>query len=153
LRIIEELVKWENSTNEEVLERARAEIRPQLWGELPPVYDRFLAWTIPLEAQRLGLPALGSDLNPVAVMIGKAMIEIPPKFKKQRAGPSGVKERQFYRNARDCRGCQYFGEWMRESWARIGHLYRRWTCRSRMWRKGDVIAWIWARTVPSPDPL
>ena len=77
--IIKELVKWENSTNEEVLERARAEIRKSCGGELPPVYDPFSGGgSIPLEAQRLGLPAYGSDLNPVAVMIGKAMIEIPP---------------------------------------------------------------------------
>jgi hypothetical protein len=75
--IIEDLVKWENSTNEEVLERARAEIRKSCGGELPPVYDPFSGGgSIPLEAQRLGLPAYGSDLNPVAVMIGKAMIEI-----------------------------------------------------------------------------
>lgn len=70
-QIIEELVKWENSTNEEVLERARAEIRRSCRGELPPVYDPFSGGgSIPLEAQRLGLPAYGSDLNPVAVMIG-----------------------------------------------------------------------------------
>lgn len=80
--IIKELVLWENSTNEEVLERARAEIRRSCGGVLPPVYDPFSGGgSIPLEAQRLGLPAYGSDLNPVAVMIGKAMIEIPPKFK------------------------------------------------------------------------
>ena len=80
--IIEDLVKWENSTNEEVLTRARNEIMRSCDGKLPPVYDPFSGGgSIPLEAQRLGLPAYGSDLNPVAVMIGKAMIEIPPKFK------------------------------------------------------------------------
>ena len=87
--IIEDLVKWENSTNEEVLERARAEIRRSCGGVLPPVYDPFSGGgSIPLEAQRLGLPAYGSDLNPVAVMIGKAMIEIPPKFKDMPPHPS-----------------------------------------------------------------
>ena len=91
--IIEELVKWENSTNEEVLERARAEIRRSCDGELPPVYDPFSGGgSIPLEAQRLGLPAYGSDLNPVAVMIGKAMIEIPPKFKDMEPIHPGDKE-------------------------------------------------------------
>ncbi len=74
-QIIEELVVWENSTNEDVLERARTEIRRSCGGELPPVYDPFSGGgSIPLEAQRLGLPAFGSDLNPVAVLIGKAMI-------------------------------------------------------------------------------
>jgi putative DNA methylase len=70
--IIEELVKWENSTNEEVLERARAEIRKSCGGELPPVYDPFSGGgSIPLVAQRLGLPAYGSDLNLVLSDIRK----------------------------------------------------------------------------------
>ena len=80
--IIEELVKWKNSTNEALLEAARAEIAASCGEPLPPVFDPFSGGgSIPLEAQRLGLPAYGSDLNPVAVMIGKAMIEIPPRFK------------------------------------------------------------------------
>src|SRR5450759_1771106 len=97
--IIEDLVKWENSTNETVLERARAEIR-RSWREicelnkdhpqaatlfdpdkLPALHDPFAGGgAIPLEAQRLGLEAYASDLNPVAVLINKAMIEIPPRF-------------------------------------------------------------------------
>ena len=98
--IIEELVKWENSTNEAVLKRARAEIRKSCGGTLPPVYDPFSGGgSIPLEAQRLGLPAHGSDLNPVAVMIGKAMIEIPPKFKDREPVHPDVKGRNHYRNA------------------------------------------------------
>src|SRR5438034_11250026 len=80
-RIIEELVKWENSNNEEVLEAARAEIMRSTGGNPPPVYDPFCGGgSIPLEAQRLGLEAHASDLNPVAVLITKALIEIPPKF-------------------------------------------------------------------------
>jgi len=79
--IMEELVKWENSTNEQVLERARAEIRRSCGGNPPPVLDPFCGGgSIPLEAQRLGLEAHASDLNPVAVLITKALIEIPPKF-------------------------------------------------------------------------
>ncbi len=97
--IIEELVKWENTTNEAVLEPAREEIRKS-WREIcelnkdhlqaselfnpdkmPGLHDPFAGGgTIPLEAQRLGLDAYASDLNPVAVLINKAMIEIPPKF-------------------------------------------------------------------------
>ncbi|QPA27961.1 MULTISPECIES: DUF1156 domain-containing protein [Hyphomicrobiales] len=154
--IIEELVKWENSTNEEVLERARAEIRKSCGGELPPVYDPFSGGgSIPLEAQRLGLPAYGSDLNPVAVMIGKAMIEIPPKFKDKEPIHPGVKGRQFYRNAEGlAEDIKYYGEWMREkAWERIGHLYPQVDLpKEHGGSKGTVIAWIWARTVPSPDP-
>lgn len=155
-QIIEDLVKWENSTNEEVLERARAEIRRSCGGELPPVYDPFSGGgSIPLEAQRLGLPAYGSDLNPVAVMIGKAMIEIPPKFKDMPPIHPGPKERQFYRNAEGlAEDINYYGEWMREkAFERIGHLYPQVDLPKEYGGgKATVIAWIWARTVPSPDP-
>ena len=154
--IIEELVKWENSTNEEVLERARAEIRKSCGGELPPVYDPFSGGgSIPLEAQRLGLPAYGADLNPVAVMIGKAMIEIPPKFKDKEPIHPRAKDRQFYRNAEGlAEDVKYYGEWMREkAWERIGHLYPQVDLPKEYGGgKATVIAWIWARTVPSPDP-
>ncbi|WP_040544645.1 DUF1156 domain-containing protein [Salipiger bermudensis] len=155
-QIIEELVKWENSTNEEVLERARAEIRRSCGGELPPVYDPFSGGgSIPLEAQRLGLPAYGSDLNPVAVMIGKAMIEIPPKFKDMEPIHPGMKERNHYRNAEGlAEDVRYYGEWMWEkAWERIGHLYPKVDLPSQYGGgKATAIAWIWARTVPSPDP-
>ena len=155
-KIIEELVKWENSTNEEVLERARAEIRKSCGDELPPVYDPFSGGgSIPLEAQRLGLPAYGSDLNPVAVMIGKAMIEIPPKFKDLEPVHPGPKERTHYRNAEGlAEDVKYYGEWMREkAWDRIGHLYPEVDLPTEFGGgKATVIAWIWARTVPSPDP-
>lgn len=154
--IIEDLVKWENSTNEEVLERARAEIRRSCGGELPPVYDPFSGGgSIPLEAQRLGLPAYGSDLNPVAVMIGKAMIEIPPRFKDMPPIHPGIKERSFYRNAEGlAEDVKHYGEWMRKkAWERIGHLYPQVDLPKEYGGgKATVIAWIWARTVPSPDP-
>lgn len=155
-RIIEDLIKWENSTNEEVLERARNEIRRSCNGELPPVYDPFSGGgSIPLEAQRLGLPAYGSDLNPVAVMIGKAMIEIPPKFKNRPPVHPGAKDRQFYRNAEGlAEDVKYYGEWMREkALERIGHLYPQVDLLEEYGGgKATVIAWIWARTVASPDP-
>lgn len=154
--IIEDLVKWENSTNEEVLGRARAEILRSCGGVLPSVYDPFSGGgSIPLEAQRLGLPAYGSDLNPVAVMIGKAMIEIPPKFKDMSPIHPGIKERSFYRNAEGlAEDVKYYGEWMRErAWERIGHLYPQVDLPKEYGGgKATVIAWIWARTVPSPDP-
>jgi putative DNA methylase len=154
--IIEELVKWENSTNEEVLERARAEIRRSCGGELPPVYDPFSGGgSIPLEAQRLGLPAYGSDLNPVAVMIGKAMIEIPPKFRGMEPIHPGMPERNHYRNAEGlAEDVKYYGEWMRErALERIGHLYPEVDLPKEYGGgKATVIALIWARTVPSPDP-
>lgn len=154
--IIEELIKWENSANEEVLESARAEIRQSCGGSLPPVYDPFSGGaSIPLEAQRLGLRAYGSDLNPVAVLIGKAMIEIPPRFKGKPPVHPGVKERNHYRNAEGlAEDVKYYGEWMRQkAWERIGHLYPLASFPKELGgKKATVIAWIWARTVPSPDP-
>ena len=157
-RIVEELVIWENSTNEAVLNRARAEILRSCGGVMPPVYDPFSGGgSIPLEAQRLGLPAYGSDLNPVAVMIGKAMIEIPPKFKDKPPIHPGQKERGFasYRNAEGlAEDVKYYGEWMRaKAVERIGHLYPDVEFPIEQGGgNGTVIAWIWARTVPSPDP-
>ncbi len=168
--IIEDLVKWENSTNEAVLERARAEIRRSCARhpdgtlpngdlknvELPPVYDPFSGGgSIPLEAQRLGLPAYGSDLNPVAVMIGKAMIEIPPKFKDREPIHPGLKARQFYRNAEGlAEDIRQYGHWMREkAQERIGNLYPKVSVKTGSTEKeATVMAWIWARTVESPNP-
>ena len=154
--IIEDLVVWENSTNPEVLERARAEIRKSCGDTLPPVYDPFSGGgSIPLEAQRLGLPAYGSDLNPVAVMIGKAMIEIPPKFKDWEPVHPGGKDRNHYRNAEGlAEDVKHYGEWMREkAFERIGHLYPQVDLpKENGGGKATVIAWIWSRTVPSPDP-
>ncbi len=154
--IIEELVVWENSTNEAVLERARAEIRKSCGGDLPPVYDPFSGGgSIPLEAQRLGLPAHGSDLNPVAVMIGKAMIDIPPKFKGREPVHPGTRDRNHYRNAEGlAEDVKHYGEWMREkAFERIGYLYPQADLpKEHGGGKATVIAWIWARTVPSPDP-
>ena len=154
--IIEELVVWENSTNEEVLERARAEIRKSCGETLPPVYDPFSGGgSIPLEAQRLGLPAYGSDLNPVAVMIGKATVEIPPRFADRPPVHPGARERIHYRHAEGlAEDVKYYGEWMRErAFGRIGHLYPKVELPQEYGQeKATVIAWIWTRTVPSPDP-
>src|SRR3546814_15874347 len=98
--MFEKLWIVENRTNVAVRGRGRAEIRKSGGGELPPIYDPFSGGgSIPLEAQRLGLPAYGSDLNPVAVMIGKAMIEFPPRFKDQAPIHPEPKERNHYRNA------------------------------------------------------
>ena len=155
-KIIEDLVVWENSTNEAVLDRARAEIRKSCGGDLPPVYDPFSGGgSIPLEAQRLGLPAHGSDLNPVAVMIGKAMIEIPPKFEDREPVHPGPRDRNHYRNAEGlAEDVKHYGEWMREqAFERIGHLYPQVDLLKEYGGgKTTVIAWIWSRTVPSPDP-
>lgn len=191
-KIIEDLVLWENTTNEVVLEAAREEIR-RSWHEvcdlnkdhpqasdlfnrdrLPALHDPFAGGgTIPLEAQRLGLEAYASDLNPVAVLINKAMIEIPPRF----AGRSPVGPRlDSERNARLdiprewpgttglAEDVRRYGAWMRaETQKRIGHLYPLVETTAEMARERPdlkplvgqnltVIAWLWARTVKSPNP-
>ena len=188
-KIIEELVLWENTTNEVVLEKARAEIW-QSWRracaenvdhprakelfdrhKLPAFHDPFAGGgALPLEAQRLGLEAYASDLNPVAVLINKAMIEIPPKFVGQPpVNPASRKDKKLIQ--REWRGAQgladdvrYYGQWMRdEAEKRIGHLYPKIEVTAEMakerpdlkplvGRKLTVIAWLWARTVKSPNP-
>lgn len=198
--LIEELVKWENTTNEAVLERARAEIRKS-WREvcelnrdhpqaaelfnpdkLPALHDPFAGGgSIPLEAQRLGLEAYASDLNPVAVLINKAMIEIPPKFAgRPPVHPDSSPHRgetkrgatpQQSMFASDWPGAtglaedvRYYGAWMREeAQKRIDHLYppvevtaeiarERPDLKPYVGQKLTVIAWLWARTVKSPNP-
>jgi putative DNA methylase len=157
-RIIERLVKWENSTNEEVLTEAREEILRSCDGRPPPVLDPFCGGgSIPLEAQRLGLEAHASDLNPVAVLITKALIEIPPKF----AGRPPVNPASRDNPLKTWRGAQgladdvrYYGRWMRdEAERRICHLYPKVRLPAEHGGgEATVIAWIWARTVPSPSP-
>ena len=187
--LIEELVKWENTTNEKVLERARLEIRKS-WrrtcadntdhpraaelfnpNRLPAFHDPFAGGgALPLEAQRLGLEAYASDLNPVAVLINKAMIEIPPKFAgRPPVNPEIDKAQSLI--TREWRGAQglaedvrYYGQWMRdEAEKRIGHLYPKVEVTAEMaqerpdlkpyqGRQLTVIAWLWARTVRSPNP-
>jgi putative DNA methylase len=156
-RIIEELVKWENMTNETVLEAAREEIRNATDGNPPPVLDPFCGGgSIPLEAQRLGLEANASDLNPVAVLITKALIEIPPKFAGKPPVNPAAREKLAHRAtwkgaqglAEDVR---YYGRWMRDrAFERIGHLYPK--AQLPDGGEATVIAWLWARTVTCPNP-
>lgn len=155
-KIIEDLVVWENSTNEEILERARAEIRKSCNGILPPIYDPFSGGgSIPLEAQRLGLTAYGSDLNPVAVTIGKAMIELPARFAGREPAHPAVRERNHYRNAESlAEDVRYYGQRLRdETWEKVGHLYPKVELsKAQGGGTATVVAWIWARTVATPDP-
>ena len=209
-KIIEDLVLWENTNNEEVLERARVEIR-RSWREtcelnkahpqaaelfnadqLPAFHDPFAGGgALPLEAQRLGLESYASDLNPVAVTINKAMIEIPPKFAgRAPVGPAPelkgkASQEMFNKQWHGAQGLaedvRRYGAWMRaEAQKRIGHLYPQievtpeliaanagYACASGLndaenlyntglaglqaGQKLTVIAWLWARTVKSPN--
>jgi putative DNA methylase len=157
-RIIEQLVKWENSTNEAVLNAARAEILKSTNGNPPPVLDPFCGGgSIPLEAQRLGLEAHASDLNPVAVLITKALTEVPPKFAGQ--PPVNPESRAKLAHGATWRGAQglaedvrYYGRWMRDhAFERIGHLYPKVKLPDGG-GEATVIAWLWARTVTCPNP-
>lgn len=157
--IIEELVKWENSTNDAVLGAANAEILRSTEGNPPRVLDPFCGGgSIPLEAQRLGLEAHASDLNPVAVLITKALIEIPPKFAglppvhpEAQATIAGTSWRGARGLAEDVR---YWGRWMRdEAEQRIGHLYPSVDLPAEHGGgKATPIAWLWARSVKCPNP-
>ncbi len=189
-KIIEDLVQWENTNNEEVLARARAEI-VRSWREtcelnkghpqaaelfnpekLPAFHDPFAGGgALPLEAQRLGLESYASDLNPVAVTINKAMIEIPPRFAgRAPVGPRmpGDKQGKLSEDWSGAKGLaedvRRYGAWMRaEAEKRIGHLYpqveitaeivkERPDLKPLLGQKLTIIAWLWARTVKSPNP-
>lgn len=151
--LIEDLVIWENSNNEELLERAKKEIRLSNEGELPVALDPFAGGgAVPLEAQRLGLVSEASDLNPLAVILNKAMIEYPPKFNGWEPVHPGAKKQRHYQRAEGlAEDIRYYGEWMREkAWQEIGHLYPK--IEGPDGKEHTVIAWIWARTVRSPNP-
>lgn len=188
--IIEDLVLWENTTNEVVLQQARDEIwqswrftcaenadRPRAKelfdrNKLPAFHDPFAGGgALPLEAQRLGLESHASDLNPVAVLINKAMIEIPPMFaRKPPVNPDARAEiaHSGLWNGKGAEGIaddvRYYGKWMRdEAHKRIGHLYPKIEVTADMaiarpdleayiGNSLTVIAWIWVRTVKSPNP-
>jgi len=157
--IIERLVKWENSNNQDVLAEARAEILKSTDGNPPPVYDPFCGGgSIPLEAQRLGLEAHGSDLNPVAVLITKALIEIPPKFKDMppvnSEAQKKLKTSRWYGAQGLAEDVRYYGKWMRdEAEKRIGHLYPKVKVPQEYGGgEATVVAWLWARTVKCPNP-
>jgi putative DNA methylase len=147
---------WEN--NHEPPTEPEA-VRKYLQEYAPPVYDPFCGGgSIPLEAQRLGIEAHGSDLNPVAVLITKALIEIPPKFKdKPPVNPEARKTKDInqWRGAQGlAEDVRYYGQWMRdEAEKRIGHLYPQ-VELPKEHGGGDatVIAWLWARTVKCPNP-
>jgi putative DNA methylase len=160
-RIIEALVKWDNTTNPEVLKAARAEILASCDGNPPPVVlDPFCGGgSILLEAQRLGLEAHGSDLNPVAVLITKALVELPARFAGRRpVHPDGggvAKALELWEGARGlAEDVRFYGRWMREeAERRLGHLYPNVTLPPEHGGgEATVIAWIWARTVRSPNP-
>jgi putative DNA methylase len=173
-KLIEQLVLWENTTNEQVLNQAREEILKSTGGNPPPVLDPFCGGgSIPLEAQRLGLEAHGSDLNPVAVLITKALIEIPPRFAGQAPvnpgnGDSGLGSGGARGSGLGIGGTwkgaaglaadvRYYGQWMRdEAEKRIGHMYPKITPpptpQNPTPNPATVIAWLWARTVSCPNP-
>jgi putative DNA methylase len=167
--IIESLVKWENSNNEAVLAAVRAEILKSCDGNPPAVLDPFCGGgSIPLEAQRLGLKAYASDLNPVAVLITKALIEIPPKFAGKPPVNPEARRKMIAGSYKGAQGLaedvRYYGKWMRdEAERRIGHLYPKVKVTPEMAKHRDdlkgvvgkeltVIAWLWARTVKCPNP-
>jgi putative DNA methylase len=157
-RFIKLLVQWESSNDERVLVTAHKLIHAATGGNPPPVYDPFAGGgSIPLEAQRLGLEAHASDLNPVAVLINKALIEIPPKF----AGIPPVNPVSRGQSSAAWKGAaglaadvRYYGKWMRdEAEKRIGHLYPKVQLpKEHGGGEATVIAWLWARTVTCPNP-
>ena len=157
--ILRELVIWENSNDERVLDAAKAEIRKSMGDELPPLLDPFAGGgAIPLEAQRLGLEAYAQDLNPVAVTINKAMIEIPPLFAdKPAVNPEACGKLingGWSGNAGLATDVKYYGTWMKKEAAqRIGHMYPKVRVPAeRGGGEATVIAWLWTRTVKCPNP-
>lgn len=158
-KILEDLVVWENSNNEDVLNAAKDEILKSTDNNPPALLDPFAGGgAIPLEAQRLGLEAHAHDLNPVAVTINKAMIEIPPRFAGKAPVNPDAQVSAMHSGWSRAQGLaedvRYYGEWMKqEAYQRIGHLYPKVKVpHEQGGGEATVIAWIWARTVKCPNP-
>lgn len=188
-RIIEDMVRWENTTNERVLQAARDQIW-QSWrstcadfvdhpqaktlfnrNKLPGFHDPFAGGgALPLEAQRLGLDAFASDLNPVAVLLNKGMVEVPARCAGLApVNPVARQDKELaQREWQGARGLaedvRYYAKWARdEAEKRIGNLYPpvkitaevakgRPELKPLLGEEVTVIAWLWARTVKSPNP-
>lgn len=152
--ILTDLANWDNLNNDALWARAREEIMQSTDGKPPPIVDPFAGGgAIPLEAQRLGLEAHAGDLNPVAVLINRAMIEIPPKFADLPPVHSVAEPGRFGWEGAEglAEDVRRYGEWMRdEAEKRIGNLYPKATLKDGS--EAPVIAWIWARTVTCPNP-
>lgn len=152
--LIRKMVDWDNLNDEGLFDEVRREILRSTNNNPPAILDPFAGGgTIPLEAQRLGLEAHASDLNPVAVLINKALIEIPPKFAgRPPVFPDAAGQRTDWPRASGlAEDVRRYGQWMRdEAEKRIGHLYPKATLPDGS--KATVIAWIWARTVTCPNP-
>lgn len=156
--ILKRLVRWENTQDANVMAEAREEIRKSLGDDMPEFLDPFSGGgAIPFEAQRLGLQAHAHDLNPVAVMINKAMIEIPPKFSglppvNPSTRASLLQSHAFKGAVGLAEDIDHYGQWMKaRAFERIGHLYPK--VKLADGTDATVIAWIWARTVQSPNPM
>ena len=152
--LITRMVNWDNIGDEHLMREVREEIRRSTGEEPPAVLDPFAGGgSIPLEAQRLGLEAHASDLNPVSVLINKALIEIPSRFADRAPVFPGADDgtRSWPGAHGLAEDVRCYGEWMREeAWRRIGHLYPR--AQLPDGSTATVIAWIWARTVTCPNP-
>lgn len=158
--LIEEFVTWEASTDRSLFQKARAEIAKSCGPEVPPILDPFAGGgTIPLEAQRLGLSSMASDLNPVAVLINKAMLEIPGEFRNQppmsrRDDPPTMLGTQWQGAQGLAADVRHYASWMRDrAWERIGQHYPEVALPSRDGGGSSPgIAWLWARTVTCSNP-
>lgn len=152
--LITRMVNWDNIGDEHLLREVREEIRRSTGDDPPAILDPFAGGgSIPLEAQRLGLEAHASDLNPVAVLINKALIEIPPRFAgRPPVFPGADDGTRTWPGAHGlAEDVRRYGEWMREeALRRIGHLYPK--AQLPDGGEATVIAWIWARTVTCPNP-
>jgi putative DNA methylase len=153
-QILERLIPWSANDDELILEEARAEIRKSCDGLLPSILDPFAGGgAIPIESVRLGLPTFAGDLNPVAVLIQKVMLEIPSLFNDQPPLFPGLADSRI-----DWRGLEglsadveAYGKWMQNRVAeKIGKFFE--LDLDSNGGKVTPIAWIWARTVTSTDP-
>lgn len=152
--IIERLVDWSNLNDTSLFNEALNEIKKSSNGEIPIIYDPFAGGgSIPLEAQRLGMQAYASDLNPVAVLINKSLIEVPAKYKSRKpVFPGAAQSRLSWEKTNGLASdVLEYGKWMQEKAKKlIGNNYP--SLKSEGNSEITPVAWVWARTVTCPNP-
>tara|TARA_B100000212_G_scaffold336040_1_gene308816 strand:+ start:3490 stop:6393 length:2904 start_codon:yes stop_codon:yes gene_type:complete len=188
--LIKEFVIWENSNNKILFKKVKDKIQEswircckdnadhpqanQLFDpeNIPSFHDPFAGGgSIPLEAQRLGLSSFASDLNPVAVLINKCILEIPSHFSEKCPVSKNLNKKGLFNDSSDSRGStglaediNFYGQMIKKkAEEKIGDLYPRIQITKEMvikrpdlaiyeGQKLKIISCQWARAIKSCNP-